>query len=112
METIAWSDFEKVSLRAGTVVRAEPFPEARKPAHKVWVDFGPDLGVLKTSAQVTEIYTPEELVGRRVIGVVNFPEKQIGPMVSEFLLTGFADAEGRIRLASVDGEVPDGARLH
>ena len=88
MEQITWGDFEKVAIVAGTVVRAEPFPEARKPALKVWVDFGP-YGERKTSAQIASLYTPEELIGRQVVGVVNFPEKQIGPFRSQFLLTGF-----------------------
>ncbi|MBU1002081.1 MAG: tRNA-binding protein [Proteobacteria bacterium] len=111
METIDWNDFEKVELRVGTVTRAEVFAEAKMPAHKVWVDFGQGLGVLKTSARVTGHYTPEELVGRQVVGVVNFPVKQIGPMRSEFLITGFADEQGHIVLAVPDGAVPNGARL-
>lgn len=111
METISWNDFEKVELRVGTVVRAEPFPEARRPAIKVWVDFGPEIGERKTSAQITDLYTPESLVGRKVIGVVNFPEKQIGPFMSQFLLTGFPDEEGRIVLAVPDKVCPDGAKL-
>jgi tRNA-binding protein len=109
MEEITWGDFEKVAIVAGTVVRAEPFPEARKPALKVWVDFGP-YGERKTSAQIASIYTPEELIGRQVVGVVNFPEKQIGPFRSQFLLTGFPTDEGVV-LTAVERRVPNGTRL-
>jgi tRNA-binding protein len=109
MEEISWGDFEKVAIVAGTVVRAEPFPEARKPALKVWVDFGP-YGERKTSAQIASLYTPEELVGRQVVGVVNFPEKQIGPFRSQFLLTGFPTDEGVV-LTAVERPVPNGTRL-
>ena len=109
MEEITWGDFEKVAIVAGTVVRAEPFPEARKPALKVWVDFGP-YGERKTSAQIASLYTPDELVGRQVVGVVNFPEKQIGPFRSQFLLTGFPTDEGVV-LTSVERAVPNGTRL-
>lgn len=109
MEEITWGDFEKVAIVAGTVVRAEPFPEARKPALKVWVDFGP-YGERKTSAQIASLYTPEELVGRQVVGVVNFPEKQIGPFSSQFLLTGFPTEEGVV-LTAVERPVPNGTRL-
>jgi len=109
MEEITWGDFEKVAIVAGTVVRAEPFPEARKPALKVWVDFGP-YGERKTSAQIASLYTPEELVGRQVVGVVNFPEKQIGPFRSQFLLTGFPTEEGVV-LTAVERPVPNGTRL-
>ncbi|MEI4959609.1 tRNA-binding protein [Aeromonas caviae] len=89
MQTISWQDFEMVELRVGTLVRVEPFPEARRPAYKVWADFGPELGVRKSSAQITDLYRPEDLVGRQIVAVVNFPPKQIGPIQSEFLLTGF-----------------------
>jgi len=109
MEEISWGDFEKVAIVAGTVVRAEPFPEARKPALKVWVDFGP-YGERKTSAQIASLYTPEELVGRQVVGVVNFPEKQIGPFRSQFLLTGFPTDEGVV-LTAIERPVPNGTRL-
>ncbi len=109
MDTISWADFEKVMIVAGTIVRAEPFPEARKPAWKVWVDFGP-YGEKKTSAQVTDLYTAEALQGRQVIGVINFPEKQIGPFRSEFLLTGFPTAQGVV-LAALERPVPNGTRL-
>ena len=89
MEEISWNDFEKVEIRVGTVVQVDDFPEARKPAYILRVDFGPEIGVRKSSAQITEIYTKEELLGRQVVGVVNFPPKQIGPMRSECLVTGF-----------------------
>ena len=95
METISWQDFEVVELRVGTLVRVEPFPEARKPAYKVWADFGPELGIRKSSAQITALYQPEQLVGRQIIAVLNFPTKQIGPFQSEFLLTGFYQQDGR-----------------
>ncbi len=95
-ERISWADFEKVLIVAGTVVRVEPFPEARSPAYKVWVDFGP-YGEKKTSARITEFYKPDELVGRQIVGVINFPDKQVGPFRSEFLLTGFPTDDGRHR---------------
>ncbi len=108
---ITFDDFLKVDIRAGTVVDARPFPEAHKPAIRLWVDFGPQIGVKKSSAQITAHYTPEKLIGRRVMAVVNFPPRQIGPFMSEVLILGFPDADGNIVLACVDGEVPDGARL-
>jgi tRNA-binding protein len=111
MTTITWDQFTAVEIRAGTVTRVEEFPEARKPAYIISVDFGEALGVRRTSAQVTALYTPEELVGRQVVCVVNFPPKQIGPMRSEFLLTGFPDATGAIVLAMPERPVPNGARL-
>lgn len=110
-ETISWNDFEKVDMRAGTVVRAETFPEARKPAYRIWVDFG-ELGVRQTSAQVTTFYGPEELVGMRVIGVVNLPPKKIAGFESQFLLTGFDHADGGVVLAQPERSVPDGSRLY
>lgn len=110
-ETIAWSDFEAVELRAGTVVEATEFPEARIPAYRIVVDFGPERGRLTTSARVTDLYRPDELVGRQVVGVLNFPPKQIGPLRSEFLLTGFYRDDGAVVLAVPEREVPDGARL-
>lgn len=110
-ETISWDDFEKVELRIGTVVRAEEFPEARKPAYKVWVDFGGDLGIKKSSAQITVHYTPEELIGKQIVAVVNFPVKQIGPTKSEFLLTGFYDENGDVVIAKPERAVLNGARL-
>ena len=111
MKTIEWRDFEEVELRAGTVVAVESFPEARKPAYKVTVDFGGELGVRRTSAQITAHYTGDELVGRQVIGVLNFPPKQIGPFRSEFLLVGFHREDGTVILAVPDAGVPDGAKL-
>ncbi len=111
METIEWSDFERVSLMAGTVISAEAFPEARRPAYKLVVDLGPEVGRRKSSAQITELYTPDELVGRQVIAVVNFPPKQIGPFVSECLVTGFHRDDGKVVLAAIDKVVPNGARL-
>ncbi len=111
MPEISWDDFERVDLRIGTIVRAEPFPEARRPAIKVWVDLGPELGVRKSSAQLTVHYTPEALVGRQVLAVTNFSPKQIGPFRSELLVTGFADANGAIVLAAPDRRVPNGTRL-
>ena len=109
VDPISWGDFEKVLIVAGTVVRVEPFPEARKPALKVWVDFGP-YGEKKTSAQIAGIYKPEDLLGRQIVGVINFPEKQIGPFRSQFLLTGFHTDEG-IVVTAVERAVPNGARL-
>lgn len=111
MKEISWQDFEQVELRVGTVVDVQPFPEARKPAWKVWVDFGEALGVRKSSAQLTRHYAPEDLIGRQVVGVVNFPVKQVGPFRSEFLLTGFHDAEGAVVIAMPERPVPNGARL-
>lgn len=108
-ESISWADFEKVLIVAGTVVRAEVNEAARKPALKVWVDFGP-YGEKKTSAQVAALYTPEELVGRQVVGVINFPPKQIGPFMSEFLLTGFTTDAGVV-LTAIERAVPNGTRL-
>ena len=111
MHTIDWNDFDKVQLRVGRVLSAEPFAQARKPAYVLRVDFGPEVGVLKSSAQVTDLYAPEALVGRLVVGVVNFPPKQIGPLMSECLVTGFHDADGRVALCVPDHDVPLGARL-
>jgi len=111
LETISWKDFEKVELRVGTVVKVEDFPEAKKPAYKVTVDFGPDIGVKRSSAQITDLYSKEDLLGRQVIGVVNFPPKQIGPVMSELLLTGFYRPDGAVVLAVPERSVPDGAKL-
>jgi len=110
--TITWNDFEKVDLRAGTIVRAEPFPEARIPAYKLWVDFGEKIGTLRSSAQITDRYTPDELKDRQVLGIVNFPPKQIGPFTSECLITGFVlEEEDDVVLVGPDAPVPNGTRL-
>lgn len=111
MKTIGWDDFACVELRVGAVTRVEKFPEACRPAYKIWADFGPEIGEKKCSAQLTSLYTPEDLLGRQILGVVNFPPKQIGPFLSEFLLTGFADAEGAIVIAVPERQVPNGAKL-
>ncbi len=108
---ISWEDFEKVELKVGTVVKAEEFPEARRPAYKVWVDFGGELGIRKSSAQITVHYTPQELIGKQIVAVVNFPPKQIGPIKSEFLLTGFYDENGDVVVAKPEREVPNGSKL-
>jgi tRNA-binding protein len=109
---ISFDDFLKVDIRVGTVVRAEPFPQARKPAIKMWVDFGGEIGERKTSAQITVHYTPETLVGRQVMAVVNFPPRQIGPFMSEVLVLGVPDDDGAIVLLSPDQDVPLGGRMH
>ncbi|MDR3449273.1 MAG: tRNA-binding protein [Alphaproteobacteria bacterium] len=111
MENISWEEFEKVELRVGTVVKAEPFPKARKPAYKIWADFGPEIGMRQTSAQVTVHYTPETLVGRQVVGCLNLGEKNIAGFISNFLCTGFADAKGDIVLAGPGQPVPNGGKL-
>lgn len=108
---ISWNDFEKVDLRAGTIVQIEDFPEARRPSYKVWIDFGPEIGIKKTSAQITKLYTKEQLMNRQVICVTNFPPRQIGNFMSEVLLTGFPNALGEVVLANVDKEVPNGVKL-
>lgn len=111
MEEISWEDFAAVELRVGTVTRVEDFPEARKPAYRITVDFGPEIGTKRTSAQVTALYSRDELLGRQVLGVVNFPPKQIGPVRSEFLLTGLYREDGAVVLAVPERPVQNGARL-
>lgn len=110
MADITFDDFMKVDIRVGRVVRAEPFPEARKPAIKMWIDFGPDIGERKTSAQITAHYTPESLIGRQVMGVVNFPPRQIGPFMSEVLVLGAYDDAGVVLIAP-DKDIPLGERM-
>ena len=112
MAEISFDDFMKVDIRVGSVTRAEPFPEARKPAIKMWIDFGPDIGERKTSAQVTVHYTPETLIGTQVMGVVNFPPRQIGPFMSEVLVLGVPDEDGAIVLMRPTQPTPNGGRLH
>lgn len=110
--TIAYEEFEKVDLRSGTIVKTERFQRAKKPAYKVWVDFGSDIGVLQTSAQITVHYQPENLIGKKVIGCVNLGEKNIAGFTSQFLLLGFSDHNGAICLATVEGEIPNGNKMH
>ena len=112
MTEISFDDFLKVDIRVGRVIRAEPFPEARKPAIKLWVDFGPEIGEKKTSAQITEHYDPEKIVGRQVLGVVNFPPRQIGKFMSEVLVLGVPDDDDQVVLLRPDQEVTPGARMY
>lgn len=108
---IVFDDFMKIDIRKGTIVAAEPFPEARKPAYKLRIDFGPEIGTRRSSAQITALYQPEDLVGKLVVAVVNFPAKQIGPIMSECLVTGFHDADGRVSLCVPEHAVPLGTKL-
>jgi tRNA-binding protein len=110
--TITFDDFQKVDIRVGRILRAEPFPEARKPAYRLWVDFGEAIGVRKSSAQITRHYRLEDLPGRQVLAVVNFPPRQIGPVLSEVLVLGVPDAEGEVVLLSPGHEVPLGGRMY
>lgn len=111
MKEISWKEFEQVELRVGTINKVEDFPEAHKPAYKLTIDFGQEIGIRKSSAQITHHYTKEELVGKQIIGVVNFPVKQIGPFISECLVTGFYDVEGNVILAVPEQEILNGSKL-
>ncbi len=111
MKTITWADFEKVAMYVGTIIKVEDFPEAKKPAYKIWVDFGEEIGTKKTSAQVTFHYSKQDLLGKQILAVLNFEPKQIANFTSEFLLTGFADADGNIIISTVEKPIPNGSRL-
>ena len=111
MKTIQWNDFEQVELRIGSIVDVQEFPQARKPAYKVTADFGEQIGILKASAQITDLYTPEDLLGKQIVGVVNFPAKQIGPFMSQFLLTGFVQKDGTVVNAQPERPVENGLKL-
>ena len=112
MDEIAFNDFLKVDIRVGSILKAETFPEARKPAYKLWIDFGPSIGTKKTSAQITDNYTLTELIGRQVLAVVNFPPRQIGPFMSEVLTLGVTDNKGAVTLLGPDKQIPNGERMH
>ena len=112
MDEITFDDFLKVDIRVGSIIKAETFPEARKPAYKLWIDFGPSIGTRKTSAQITDNYLPTELVGRQVMAVVNFPPRQIGPFMSEVLTLGVTDYKGAVTLLGPDKKIPNGGRMH
>ena len=112
MKIISYEDFEKVELRSGTIIKVEIFPKAKKPAYKIWADFGSEFGILQTSAQVTILYTPETLLGRSIVGCVNLGEKNIAGFLSQFLLVGFANQDNAISLVTVDPIVPNGKKLH
>jgi tRNA-binding protein len=111
-DTISFDDFQKVDIRMGRITRAEPFPEARKPAIKLWIDFGPEIGEKKSSAQIIVNYSPEGLIGKHVMAVMNFPPRQIGPVRSEVLVLGVNDAQGAVTLITTDTDAPLGARMH
>ena len=112
MDEITFDDFLKVDIRVGSIIKAENFPEARKPAYKLWIDFGPFIGTKKTSAQITDNYLPTELIGRQVMAVVNFPPRQIGPFMSEVLTLGVTDNKGAVTLLGPDKKIPNGGRMH
>lgn len=112
MKQISWEEFTSIEIRVGSIVDVQDFPDAHQPAYKIWADFGDDIGLLKTSAQITHLYTAEELIGMQILGVVNLPPKQIGTFVSQFLLTGFQDNKGRIVIAQPERPVEPGALLH
>ena len=112
MDEITFNDFLKVDIRVGSILKAETFPEARKPAYKLWIDFGSSIGTKKTSAQITDNYTLAELIGRQVLAVVNFPPRQIGPFMSEVLTLGVTDNKGAVTLLGPDKEIPNGERMH
>ena len=111
MEQINWNNFDKVELRIGTIIEVENFPEAKIPAYKIKVDFGPEIGIKKSSARITDLYSKEDLLNKKIIGVVNFPPKQIGPFVSEFLCSGFYREDGSVVLAIPDKDIPNGSKL-
>ena len=111
MNSITWADFQKIELRIGTIIEAEDFPEARNPAYKLKIDFGEKIGIKKSSAQITDLYTKESLIGKQVVAVINFPPKQIGPIMSECLVTGFHREDGAVILATPDAKIHNGARL-